>query len=995
MIPAFHTEGEQAAADRRALAADLEGAISGEVRFGDGDRALYATDGSNYRQVPVGVVVPRSLDDAVATVAICRQHGAPVLSRGGGTSLAGQCCNVAVVIDWSKYLHRVVRIDPASKRAWVEPGCVLDNLRGQAGGHGLTFGPDPATHNHCTLGGMIGNNSCGVHSVVAGRTADNVVSLDVLTYDGLRLTVGATSDEQLAAIIAGGGRRGEIYRRLRDLRDTYADEIRARYPKIPRRVSGYNLDELLPENGFNVARALVGTEGTCVTVLQAELELIDDPPAKSLVVLGYPDASSAGDHICEIMSFGPCGCEGIDRHLFDLTKQLGLHPDAVKLVPEGGAWLMVEFGGQTKEEADDRAHRLMDALRGNDTAPAMKLFDDPDEEKKVWEVRESGLGATAHEPGGVTTWPGWEDSAVPPDKVGPYLRRLRDLCDQYGFNVALYGHFGQGCIHTRINFDLVSADGVLRFRSFLDQAADLVLSFGGSLSGEHGDGQARAELLPKMFGEPLVAAFREFKAIWDPDNRMNPGKVVDPHPLDVDLRLGAGYAPWEPVTFFGYPTDEYSFARAGGLRCVGVGKCRREGGGTMCPSYMVTREEKDSTRGRARLLFEMMQREVITDGWRSEAVRDALDLCLACKGCLGDCPVNVDMATYKAEFLAHHYAGRIRPAAHYSMGWLPVLAQAASKAPRMVNTLAHTPGLGRLLKRAGGIDSHRSLPRFAQTTFRDQFQARPPAPGAGTRVLLWPDTFTNYFDPQIGHAAVEVLTDAGFDVLLPDKTLCCGLTWISTGQLRTARRVLHRTVEALAPALREGINVVGLEPSCTAVFRHDLGELFPHDQDACRLGNQTLTLAELLQSQAPHWRPPRLSRRAIVQGDCHHKAVMQLDRDTELLGQVGVDAHVLDSGCCGLAGNFGFERGHYDVSIACAERALLPAIRGVPSDTIVMADGFSCRTQIAENTNRRGLHLAEVLALALHQPGDDEAEAATRPSVRFGGRSRDPVEQHR
>jgi FAD/FMN-containing dehydrogenase/Fe-S oxidoreductase len=946
----------------RSLEDDLAEAVEGEVRFGDGDRALYATDGSNYRQVPIGVVVPRSVDDAVAAVAVCRDHDAPVLSRGGGTSLAGQCCNAAVVIDWSKYLRQVVELDPAERVARVRPGCVLDDLRDQAERHHLTFGPDPATHDHCTLGGMIGNNSCGIHSVMAGRTSDNVRSLDILTYDGLRMTVGPTPDDELESIIGAGGRRGEIYAGLKRLRDTYADEIRDRYPQIPRRVSGYNLDELLPENGFDVARALVGTEGTCVTVLEAELQLIPSPPSRSLLVLGYPDIYAAADHIEEVMAHGPCGCEGIDSRLFDLTREKGLHPHAVSLMPDGDAWLFVELGGEDKEESDGKAHELMSALGKDDTAPSMKLFDDPPAEHQVWQVRESGLASTAHESGGKDTWPGWEDSAVPIEHEAEYLRGLRKLYDRYGYDAALYGHFGQGCIHTRIDFGLRSASGIERFRDFMDEASDLVLSYGGSLSGEHGDGQARAELLPKMYGDRLVGAFREFKALWDPAGRMNPGKVVDPNPIDGQLRLGTDYAPWEPVTFFRYPDDEFSFERAAGLKCVGVGNCRREGGGTMCPSYMVTHEEKDSTRGRARMLFEMLQGDVVVDGWRSEAVREALDLCLACKGCLGDCPVNVDMATYKAEFLAHHYARRLRPAAHYSMGWLPMVSRAASKAPRLVNAVAHARGLEPLLKKAGGIDPARTIPRFATRTLRQQLKGRPQ--GDGRRVLLWADTFTNHFDPQIGMAAVEVLEHAGYAPVVLDQPLCCGLTWISTGQLKTATRVLRRTVDALAPELRDGTLMVGLEPSCTATFRHDLTELFPHDQDAQRIAEQTRTLAELLDDD-PGWEPPSLDATAIVQGHCHHKAVMHLDADESVYAKVGLDAEVLDSGCCGLAGNFGFEAGHHDVSIACAERVLLPAVRETDPDTLVMADGFSCRTQIAQNSDREPVHLAQVLARAL------------------------------
>ena len=531
------------------LAEDLRRAIRGEVRFDRGSRALYATDGSNYRQVPIGVVIPRDADDVVATVEVCRRHRAPILSRGGGTSLAGQCCNVAVVMDMSKYFNRVLDIDPVRRVARVEPGVVLDTLRDAAKPHGLTFGPDPATHNHCTLGGMLGNNSCGVHAVMAQfygpgpRTSDNTQRLEVLTCDGLRMWVGETSDDEFAAIVAAGGRRAEIYSALRTLRDRHADAIRTRYPKIPRRVSGYNLDDLLPEHGFNVARALVGTESTCVTILQAELTLIPDPRARSLLVLGYPDVFSAGDHVPELLAFKPIGLEGIDDRLIDDMKKTRIHPEDIELLPEGKGWLLVEFGGDTKEDSDARARQAMDRLRRQPSPPTMLLYDDPVKEEMLWKVRESGLGATAHVPDAPVTWEGWEDSAVPPERVGGYLRDLRKLFDKYEYGCALYGHFGQGCIHTRIDFDLQSAPGIAKYRAFMEDATTLVVSYGGSLSGEHGDGQSRAEFLPKMFGDELVGAFRDFKTIWDPDRRMNPGKIVDPYRIDQNLRLGATYRP--------------------------------------------------------------------------------------------------------------------------------------------------------------------------------------------------------------------------------------------------------------------------------------------------------------------------------------------------------------------------------------------------------------------------------------------------------------------
>ncbi|MBV8386852.1 MAG: FAD-binding oxidoreductase, partial [Acidimicrobiia bacterium] len=657
------TSDASANVDRPALEAALRKAVGGEVRFDAGSRSVYAVAGSNYRQVPIGLVIPKSIDDVVAAVAVSREHGAPVLPVGGMTSLAGQNVNVAVTIDFSKYLGNIDDLDPEKRVARVQPGLVLDVLRDRAEEYHLTFGPDPSTHTHCTFGGMIGNNSCGVHSVMAGRTSENVVDLDVLTYDGLRMTVGPTSDEELARIIDEGGRRGEIYAALRDLRDRYAEEIRRRFPDIPRRVSGYSLDELLPEKGFNVARALVGTEGTCATVLGATVRLVHSPPERTLVVLGFSDVFTAGDHVMDVMAHGPIGLEGMDDVLVEDMKIKHVHTGELGLLPDGAGWLLVEFGGETKEESDAKAREMMSALGKLENAPQMKLYEDRDQEETVWKMREAGLGSTALVPTKPRSWEGWEDAAVPPERLGDYLRDFRQLLDDHHYGCALYGHFGDGCVHTRIDFDFRTADGIRRYRSFVEDAADLVVRYGGSLSGEHGDGQSRAELLPKMFGDDLVRAFSEFKAIWDPQNKMNPGKVADPYRVDENLRLGTDYRPWEPVTFFQFPDDDHSFQEAA-LRCVGIGNCRREGGGTMCPSYMVTREEQHSTRGRARILHDMLVGDLITDGWRSKEVLGALDLCLACKGCKNDCPVNVDLATYKAEFLAHHYAGRVRPAAH-------------------------------------------------------------------------------------------------------------------------------------------------------------------------------------------------------------------------------------------------------------------------------------------------------------------------------------------
>lgn len=950
--------------DAQVLAAELRDEIRGEVRFDDGSRALYATDGSNYRQVPIGVVIPKSVDDVIATVAACRRHGAPVLSRGGGTSLAGQCCNVAVVMDMSKYFNRILDLNPEKRIARVEPGCVLDNLRDAAEKHHLTFAPDPSTHSHNTLGGMIGNNSCGVHSVMGGKTVDNVISLDVLLYDGTRMTVSKTDAEEFARIVAAGGRRGEIYAQLKALCDREDDQIRARYPKIPRRVSGYNLDDLLPENGFDIARALVGTESTCVVILEATLRLVDSPPGRSLLVLGYPDVYSAGDHVPDVLKFSPIGLEGIDDRLIADMKAIGLHPEDIQLLPEGGGWLLAEFGGKDKAESDARANACMHALKQVDNAPAMKLFDDREEEKMIWKVRESGLGATAHVPDKKITWEGWEDAAVPPDKVGAYLRDFRKLLEKFGYGCDLYGHFGQGCIHTRIDFDLETHDGIQTFHSFLNEAADLVVSYGGSLSGEHGDGQSKAQFLPKMFGEELVQAFREFKSIWDPDWKMNPGKIVDAYLPTENLRLGTGYNPPQPATHFQYPRDKGNFGRVT-LRCVGIGNCRQQRSQTMCPSYKATREEKHSTRGRARLLFETMRGEVIKDMWQSEEMKESLDLCLACKGCLGDCPVNVDMATYKAEFLSHYYEHKRRPRQAYAFGWIDRWARLAAYAPGTINWITQTPGLSALAKNMAGMPRQRRVPQFAPETFLHWFKQRVPGNQDKPPVILWPDTFNNHFHPETAKAAVSVLEAAGFQVRVPARNVCCGRPLYDFGMLDQAKKQLRQILTDMREDINNGVPVVGLEPACVAVFRNELMNLFPGDEVAKRLSRQTYFFSEFLLKKAPGFPYPRLVRKAVLHGHCHQKALIKMEGEEAILKNMGVDVESLDSGCCGMAGSFGFDKEKYDVSIQVGELVLLPAVRAAADNTLIVADGYSCREQISQTTNRQGLHITEVIHMAM------------------------------
>ena len=967
------------AADPAALAEQLQHRITGEVRFDTGARAAYSADASNYRQVPIGVVIPRSIEDIAATLDLCREHGVPILPRGGGTSQNGQCVNIAVVIDTSKYLNRVLEIDPVARTARVEPGTVCDTLRDAAEQHGLTFGPDPATHSRCTLGGMIGNNSCGAHSMMAGKTVDNIETLDIITYDGLRLTVGPTSEDELVRIIRAGGRRGEIYGRLRALRDKYAELIRTRFPKIKRRVSGYNLDQLLPENGFNVARALVGTEGTCVITLQAKTRLVHSPRSRVILVLGFSDIYQAGDAVTEILPFQPIATEGLDERIIGGLRERGLRGDDIALLPAGNAWIMIEFGADTVDAARAQATALVDHYAGKPLAPqtlkpSSWLITDPAMCERIWTIRETAASATAltihpDQPDPVV---GWEDAAVDPLRLGDYLREFQALVDRHGYETSLYGHFGDGCIHARITFDTRSAEGIKVWRSFLRAAAELVVKYGGSLSGEHGDGQAKAEFLPIMYGEELMQAFREFKAIWDPDNRMNPGKVIDPYRADENLKYGPDYRPTRPATQFSFISQEgHGFNRAV-ERCVGMGKCRAHTGGVMCPSYRATREERYSTRGRARLLAEMLRGEIIHDGWRNEEVREALDLCLACKGCKSDCPTHTDMASYKAEFMHHHYLGRLRPVQAYTMGLINRWARAASLAPRLVNLLTHTPGLATLLKFAGGVAREREIPKFARRTFRTWFFRRRAAPqttGPRGRIILWADTFNNHFQPGSAAAAVEVLEALGYTVTIPQKHLCCGRPLYDFGMLDSARTHLREILDALQADIRAGVPIIGLEPACLSVFRDELLNFFPDDVLAQRLSKQTHLFSDFLMNIGD-WDAPQLGGEALVHGHCHQKSVFGMAGEMALLKRLGIRARTAESGCCGMAGAFGFNPKHYAVSVKAGEAALLPAVRAASEHTMIVASGYSCREQIAQLTDRNALHVSEVVALALNRARD-------------------------
>jgi FAD/FMN-containing dehydrogenase/Fe-S oxidoreductase len=974
-------------AAHRDLEARLKATLSGDVRFDLASRALYAADSSNYRQIPVGVILPRDAADVEAALAACRATGAAVLPRGAGTSLAGQCVNVAVVFDYSRYMHGLNAIDPEAKLARVEPGIVLDSLREAAELHHLTYAPDPATHNRCTLGGMIGNNSCGVHGLLGGKVVDNVESLDIVLYDGTRMTVGRTSPVELEAAIRGGGRVGQIYEGLASLRVRYGSLVREKFPRIPRRVSGFNLDELLDENGFNVARALVGSEGTCANIVSATLNLTASPPFRVLTALAFDDAFVAADAVPLALEHGPIGLEGFDGLLVDFMQRKHLAVEDVSLLPPGVGFLLVEMGAWNADEAQAKAEALVRASQAWPSPPAARIYNSADA-ARVWYVRECALGAMVFVPGEPDRWEGWEDAAVPPARLGAYLRGISALMAEYGYRSPLYGHYGQGCVHMRINFDFRSDEGLRRFREFIDRAADLVLSFGGSLSGEHGDGQSRAALLPKMFGPELMQGFREFKALWDPDNRMNPGKLVDAvrvyDPVE-NLRHGMS-APGQIHTHTKLETH-FVFAADGGSlerateRCVGVGACRKIEGGVMCPSYRATGEEQHSTRGRARLLWEMLAGALQKEGFQSKAVHEALDLCLSCKACKTECPVQVDMAAYKSEFLAQKYKGRPHPLHHYIFGFADQLARWGSLFPALTNALLTEPMTSPLIKQIVGVAQERELPRLAGKSFQkgrvttnatsnvrhaahEREASKPPEQSTPAKVVLWPDTWNNYYHPQTLTAAESVLTQAGFQVEIPQGHICCGRPLYDFGLLGAARVYLAKVLDRVAPQIEAGLPFIFLEPSCASVFKDELLELFPDDRRAQCMSRQVWLLADWLAANAPEWATGRLSgAHILLHGHCHHKAVFGgLASEIALLERAGATVEPVRAGCCGMAGPFGFEADKFEVSKAIARDGLLPAVESAGPMTLIVADGFSCREQITQLAHREAMHFAEVLA---------------------------------
>ncbi|WP_218566066.1 FAD-binding and (Fe-S)-binding domain-containing protein [Vallicoccus soli] len=922
------------------LAGLLRARVRGAVDTSARRRAEYSSDASNYRVVPEVVVLPEHVDEVLEVLDVCRATGVPLTARGGGTSVAGNAVGPGVVVDLGRHLTRVLAVDPAARTAVVEPGAVLDDLQRAAAPYGLRFGPDPSTHARCTLGGMLGNDACGPHGLTSGRTSDNVEALDVVTGAGQRLRAGRGGPLPVAGLEGLVGR--------------HRATLRTELGRFGRQVSGYPLHRLLPENGRDLAKALVGTEGTCALVLAATVRLVPLAPATALVVLGYEDLAAAAEGVPAVLPHAPLAVEGIDARLVDVVRARGQR-GAVPDLPPGGAWSFVEVGGATAREARAAAGRVAPSAG----ALGALVVHEPAQARALWRVREDGVGLAGRTPAGRPAWPGLEDAAVPPEVLGPYLRDAERLLRSHGLDGLAYGHLGEGCVHVRVDFPLAEDPG--RFRAYLEDAARLVASYGGSVSGEHGDGRARGELLRHLYSPDALAAFEGFKGLLDPDDVLNPGVLVRPRPLDADLRLPAA-RPLDRGLAFALAEDGGDLTTAV-HRCTGVGKCRADltpAGGAMCPSYLATRDERDSTRGRARVLQEMANGSLVQGGWRSPEVHDVLDLCLQCKACASDCPAGVDMATYKAEVLHQAYRGRPRPRSHYALGRLPVWLRLAGRAPRAADRVLRSAPVAALAKRAAGMDPRRPLPALAPETFRAWWSRRP-VTRQGDPVVLWVDTFTDALAPEVGRAAVAVLEAAGLRAVVPDEPACCGLTYVTTGQLDGARRRMRATLDALAPHVAAGLPVVGLEPSCTATLRSDLVGLLPGDPRAEAVRDATTTLAELLARHRPGWEPPSLAgTRVVAQPHCHHRAVMGWDADRALLERAGAEVEQV-GGCCGLAGSFGVERGHYEVSVAVAEHALLPAVRAEPS-AVVLADGYSCRLQLDDLAQRRGVHLAQLLA---------------------------------
>ncbi len=913
------------------------------------------------------VVRPRAVEELIATLAVSRETGVPLTMRGSGTSIAGNAIGAGIVVDTSKYLNRVLELDLESRTALVQPGTVHATLQGLAVPVGLRFGPDPSTHTRCTIGGMIGNNACGSRALGYGRTVDNVEALTVLLADGTVVSTGSGTASASAS---------DAERRLHALVDAHLDVVRTEFGRFGRQVSGYSFEHLLPEMGRRFERFLTGTEGTLGVVLEARVRLVEDAPARALAVLGYPDMAEAADAVPALLQHPLVALEGLDLRIAALV---ATRPD----LPAGAGWLFAEVTGDTPQEAVSLAEAV-----ARDAGVPHRIVTDPLEQLALWKIREEGAGLAARSLSRPAQ-AGWEDAAVPPAKLGAYLRDFDALLRQHRLDGVPYGHFGDGCVHVRIDFELESAPGRGTYRQFVEDAADLVASYGGSMSGEHGDGRARSELLGRMYSPAAIAMMEQAKRILDPGNLLNPGVLVDPAPFDSDLRLAAPPVPLR--TSLRLTHDGGSFSAAV-HRCTGVGKCIADNtgsAGVMCPSYLATRNEQDSTRGRAHVLQDVAMGII---GFDDPAVEDALDLCLSCKGCASDCPTGIDMATYKSEALSQKYAGATgflrRPRSHHALGQLPRWARMTP--PRLANAMLRNDLLGRMAKLAAGVDQRRSLPSFSERPLRSRRGS--PDDGRGQSspdVWIWADSFTDRFAADTGRAAIALLGSMGLRAAVIREPACCGLTWITTGQLDAARRIVGGAIETLHDYVSSGVPVIGLEPSCLASIREDAAQLVD-DPRVAEVSAGVRSLAEFLAERVNSgaWVPPDLTGVEVVaQPHCHHHAVIGWQTDAALLARTGATITRV-GGCCGLAGNFGVEIGHYETSVAVAEHDLLPAVRAAGPEAVVLADGFSCRTQLDDLAGVRALHLAELLHPDFGDRRLAGISSARAPLPTSGGRPR-------
>ena len=922
--------------------ARLRSEVRGEISDAQIKQAEYATDASNYRVLPQLIVTPLDATDVITTISIAREFNIPVTLRGGGTSVAGNAIGTGIIIDTSVHMNKIIEVDPVNRFAIVQPGVILSSLQKAAAPHGLRFGPDPSTQNRATMGGLIGNNACGPHALSFGKTATNVISLDVIDGRLRRFTAekGMESIPGLSQIVSNN-----------------LAVLRTEFGKFGRQVSGYSLEHLLPENGANLAAALTGTEGTLITLLEAKVKLVPQSAAPALVVLGYPTMPDAGDDVPNLLKFNPLAMEGLDIRLIDVAREHWKGKGFPEL-PKGQGWLMIEVGGETSDEAVSRANELAKAANTKEC----RVLPAGPEARVLWQLRADGSGYAGRTHSGNQAWPGWEDAAVPPANLGTYMREMDRLLADRKLEGVPFGHFGDGCIHIRIDFPLERE--TTTFRSFIEDATELVLKLGGSPSGEHGDGRARSEMLSRMYSPTAISMFEQIKEVFDPQNILNPGVIVNPRRIDQDLRRPTAVS-IQNAGGFAFGEDNGDFTAAV-HRCVGVGKCRADNsasGGFMCPSYQATKNESLVTRGRARVLQELTQNTGKNTDWSSPIVEESLDLCLSCKACASDCPAEVDMAKYKSEVLYRRYKGKVRPINHYVLGWLPRWAALAQISPPLVNAITQSTVGSKLLLRFGGMDSRRTLPKFANNSYLKS--QKKSAATSKPKIVLWVDSFTDSFTPSGAVAAKALLEKIGYEVVIPEQAACCGLTWISTGQLDGAKKRLNNLLGVMTPYVEQGMEIVGLEPSCTAVLRSDLLDLLPHDPRSLQIAEATRTIAEVI-NRAPSnpqlsWKAPDLrDTTLVVQPHCHQHAVMGFRDDQEVLQSTGVTFKEL-AGCCGLAGNFGMEKGHFELSKAVAENALLPALREKESKTVFLADGFSCRTQADQLAGVSGVTLAELL----------------------------------